>query len=184
MRRWVRARSASSCWAPRGPFPVPVWHAGISAGGREPWPLRRLSSGPARRGSTISTPPRCGGGAGKLFFFLSLDGALDGDLARPAEPEENFCTFAMTRMLAEGCAVVNGSQMGEGSTRLDSLYRPAACAKITFPKKVLLRDTWNSFYRDGHARTTLACPACVCYKFQMVFRLTTRAFHQFSCARN
>jgi hypothetical protein len=31
-------------------------------------------------------------------------------LARPEEPEEDFWGFAMARMLAEGCAVVNGSQ--------------------------------------------------------------------------
>jgi hypothetical protein len=45
-----------------------------------------------------------------LFFFLSIDWALDEDLARPEEPEGDFCTFAMARMLAEGCAAVNGSQ--------------------------------------------------------------------------
>ena len=101
----------------------------------------------------------------------------DEGLARPEEPDEDFWGFAMARMLAEGCAFVNESPKRCGSAGLDSLYRPAACAKIIFTKQVLLRETRNSLLRDAHARATLACPACVCYKFQMVFRLTTRAFH-------
>src|SRR5882762_4223352 len=87
------------------------------------------------RGSTISTPPRCGGGAGKLFFFLDLEAPLEEALDRPEELEEVFCTFAMGRMLAEALPHVN---VGESSATnlpravFDSLNRTAAALKITF----------------------------------------------------
>src|SRR5216683_3697504 len=81
------------------------------------------------RGSTISTPPRCGGGAGKLLFFLDLEAPLEEALDRPEDLEDVFCTFAMARMLAEALPHVNASgrlaTIGPGAV-FDSLNRPGA----------------------------------------------------------
>ncbi len=60
---------------------------------------------------------------------------FEEDLERPEELEEDFCTFAMARMLAEALLNVNASarwaKSGE-SAELDSLNRPGAGGKITF----------------------------------------------------
>src|SRR5271154_914877 len=62
-------------------------------------------------GSTISTPPRCCGGAGKFFFFIDLDllGTEDPLLPRDAR-DVDFCAFAMARTLAEEASPVNEVQ--------------------------------------------------------------------------
>jgi hypothetical protein len=97
------------------------------------------------RGSTSSTPPRCGGGAGNplVFFDLALRGA--DDLERL---EEDLCTLAMPRMLTKAHASVNGSKKAVESAQLNSLYRPGACAKISHLRNALLRET-RSVLSDG-----------------------------------
>ena len=46
-----------------------------------------------------------------MFFFFVLEDALEEALDRPEEPEEDFCAFAMGRMLAEALSNVNDGRI-------------------------------------------------------------------------
>ena len=74
-----------------------------------------------------------------MFFFFVLEDVLEEALDRPEEPEEDFCTFAMGRMLAEAFSNVNDGRilMAERwkSAVSDSLNRPGASMKINFVVK-------------------------------------------------
>ena len=74
-----------------------------------------------------------------MFFFFALEDALEEALDRPEEPEEDFCTFAMGRMLAEGSSNVNDGGISAAkrwkSAVSDSLNRPGASVKINFVVK-------------------------------------------------
>ena len=73
-----------------------------------------------------------------MLFFFVLEDTLEA-LDRPEEPEEDFCTFAMGRMLAEGSSNVNDGGISAAkrwkSAVSDSLNRPGASVKINFVVK-------------------------------------------------
>ena len=74
-----------------------------------------------------------------MFFFFVLEDDLEDALDRPEEPEEDFCTFAMGRMLAEALSNVNDGGISAAerwkSAVSDSLNRPGASVKINFVVK-------------------------------------------------
>jgi hypothetical protein len=73
-----------------------------------------------------------------LFFFFALEPLLDEALDRPEELEEDFCAFAMARMLAEASPHVNrraSSATSEARAVFDSLNRTAAHIENTILEK-------------------------------------------------
>src|SRR6266478_9370639 len=76
-------------------------------------------------------------------------------------------------------------QRGPEPCHNDNVTSPQQAAEKFYPRRghfaenrIRVRDTRHS------AGAMLACPRRVCYKFLTEFGPTTRAFHQFSCARN
>jgi hypothetical protein len=63
-------------------------------------------------------------------------------------------------------------------------YLTEARGKNNVRQDGVLAETRNGCITRAFGELRLARLLCVCYKFLAVFRLTTSAFHQFSCARN
>jgi hypothetical protein len=61
---------------------------------------------------------------------------------------------------------------------------PHGNALKILPKQEDFAENRSSTEHATPAGEMLACPRRVCYKFLTGFGPTTRAFHQFSCARN
>ena len=105
-----------------------------------------------------------------MFFFFALEPPLDEALDRPEELEEDFCAFAMARMLAEALPHVNrraSSATSEARAVFDSLNRTAARLENNLLENGSSPRHWyKSFQKQEHGRV-LACPAGVCYKFEM-----------------
>src|SRR6516225_1505419 len=95
-----------------------------------------------------------------------------------------FLRFRHGANVTKGKPRVNLPKCAVESAELNSLYRPAPCAKICCRKIAVLRDTRTRIFDVELGAGRLARALCVCYKSKTGRRLTTRAFHQLSCARN
>src|SRR5579871_3073693 len=75
-------------------------------------------------------------------------------------------------------------QPGQERAEVSSLYQPGAAAKIMCQEFRHINETRTVTRSKTKFRASWAAQYAVCYKYSMAFRLTTSAFHQFSCARN